>query len=210
MAATAQKSMPKIERIEKLEKVERLYTLAEYLRREERTVDKHEFYNGKIIKMANAKFYHNLIAQNVAFEIRKAAELFNKDYYVLGDGQKIFIEADNVAVYPDALVICEAPQFYKGQESLVLNPKVVIEVLSPRTATYDRAGKFDHYKQIPTFQEYVLIEQNKISVETRFQEETDLWRYKTVVKAEEMIYLRSLDLSISIADIYKKVVFKSK
>jgi Uma2 family endonuclease len=210
MAATAQKSMPQIERVEKLEKVERLYTLAEYLRREERSVDKHEFYNGKIIKMGNAKFYHNLIASNVVRCIGNAAETANKDYYVLGDGQKIFIEADNVAVYPDALVICEAPLFYKGQESLVLNPKVVIEVLSPRTAAYDRAGKFDHYKQIPTFQEYVLIEQNKISIETRFQEETDLWRYKTIVKAEETVYLKSLDLSISVADIYKKVVFKSK
>jgi Uma2 family endonuclease len=207
MVAIAEK--PRL-KIEKLERIERLYTLAEYLRREERSEDKHEFYNGKIIKMPNAKFYHNLIAANIVRAIGNAADAVGKDYYVLGDGQKIFIEADNVAVYPDALVIFDAPQFYKGQESLVLNPIVVIEVLSPRTAAYDRTGKFDKYKKIPTFREYVLIEQNQFSVETRFQEEPDLWRHKTVTKPEDMLHLRALDLSISLADIYKKVVFKVK
>jgi Uma2 family endonuclease len=185
----------------------RLYTLAQYMRKEENTLEKHEFYNGKIVKMPNAKFYHNLIISNIARAINNLLDNLDGDYYVLAGGQKVYVEAENVALYPDALVISEKPQFYEGQQSLLTNPIVIIEVLSKSTAKYDCTDKFNFYKSLSSFKEYVLIDQKSIFVETRFQEAPDVWRYSTYKANEAEVLLRSLRISVKMDDIYKKVVF---
>lgn len=189
-------------------KTPRIYTLEEYLRREEQTIEKHEFYNGQIIKMANSKFYHNLIIHNITRVIGNI--LLDSSYFVLGDSQKVYIEAENAAVYPDALVICEKPEFYKGMESMIVNPLVVIEILSKSTAKYDQVDKFSLYKLLPSFKEYVLIDSRKPAIETRFQVEKDLWRFTNYTESTSSIQLQSIGISISIDDIYKKVEFPSK
>lgn len=195
----------------KAEKAPRIYTLEEYLRREEQTIEKHEFYNGQILKMANSKFYHNLIGSNTVYAIKKAFEFSQNDnFMVLGDSQKVYIEAENAAVYPDAIVICEKPEFYKGMESMIVNPLVVIEILSKTTATYDQTDKFSLYKMLPSFKEYVLIDSRKSAVETRFQVEKDLWRFTNYADPNTLIQLQSIGISISIDDIYKKVEFPVK
>ncbi len=193
--------------LKKKEKVQKTYTLDEYLRREEKSVDKHEFYNGQIVKMPNAKFYHNLTSGNVSAAIKIAVKLLSKKYLVLGDGQKIYIESENISVYPDGLVISESPIFYKDQEYLLTNPLLVVEVLSRATQAYDKQGKFDLYTHLPSFHEYVLIDPKKHFVETRFREEPDLWRIKTEKDSNQSILLRSLGVSISLEDIYENVVF---
>jgi Uma2 family endonuclease len=195
----------------KPEKALRSYTLEEYLHREEHTIDKHEFYNGQIIKMANSKFYHNLIGSNTVYIIKKAFESSQNDnYMVLGDSQKVYIEAENAAVYPDAIVICEKPEFYKGMESMIVNPLVVIEILSKSTVKYDQTDKFSLYKLLPSFKEYVLIDSRKPAVETRFQVEKDLWRFTNYTDSNSLIQLQSIGISISMEDIYKKVEFPVK
>ena len=193
------------------EKSPRLYSLEEYLRREAKAVDKHEFYNGIIQKMGNAKFNHNHIASNTSYSIRKALEaLGDNRFIVLGDGQKIFIESKNVAVYPDCLVICEKPVFYNGLEYLITNPLVVVEVLSRSTAQYDRTDKFSLYKTLPSFKEYVLIDSLGCEVETCFREEPDLWRFKTETDLAASVTFRALGVSIALSDIYRKVAFSVK
>lgn len=191
----------------KKEKVQKTYTLDEYLRREEKSVDKHEFYNGQIVKMANAKFYHNLTGQNVARSIGNAVESLSKEYLVLGDAQKVFIESENVSVYPDGLVVCGEPIFYKDQEFLLTNPLLIVEILSRSTQAYDKQGKFDLYTNLPSFHEYVMVDPKRYFVETRFREEEDLWRIKTEKDPTKSVLLRSIGISISLEAIYKKVVF---
>ena len=192
----------------KTEKTPRLYTLEEYLRREEHTIDKHEFYNGQIIKMANSKFHHNLILHNIHRVIGNI--LLDSSYFILGDSQKVYIESENTAVYPDLIVICEKPEFYKGMESIITNPLVVIEILSKSTAKYDQTDKFSLYKMLPSFKEYVLIDSRKPAVETRFQVEKDLWRFTNYTESSPLINLQSIGISILIEDIYKKVEFPAK
>lgn len=192
----------------KSEKTPRLYTLEEYLRREELSIDKHEFYNGQIIKMANSKFYHNLIIHNITRVLGNI--LLNSSYFVLGDSQKVYIEAENAAVYPDAIVICEKPEFYKGMESMLVNPLVVIEILSKSTAKYDQTDKFSLYKLLPSFKEYVLIDSRKPAVETRFQVEKGLWRFTNYTEPASSITLQSIGISILMEDIYKKIEFPIK
>lgn len=195
----------------KSEKTPRLYTLEEYLRREELSIDKHEFYNGQIIKMANSKFYHNLIGSNTVYTIKKTLDsIQNDNYMVLGDSQKVYIEAENSAVYPDAIVICEKPEFYKGLESMIINPLVVIEILSKSTAKYDQTDKFSLYKLLPSFKEYVLIDSRKPAVETRFQVEKGLWRFTNYTEPTTSINLQSIGISILMEDIYKKIEFSTK
>lgn len=191
----------------KKEKVQKTYTLDEYLRREEKSVDKHEFYNGQIVKIPNAKFYHNLTSGNVSAAIKIAVKLLSKKYLVLGDGQKIYIEPENISVYPDGLVVSEAPIFYKDQEYLLTNPLLVVEVLSRSTQAYDKQGKFDLYTNLPSFHEYVMVDPKRYFVETRFREEEDLWRIKTEKDPTKSVLLRSMGISISLEDIYENVVF---
>jgi Uma2 family endonuclease len=183
------------------------YSLWEYLAREERAKDKHEFYNGIIAKMANAKFNHNLIAMNMAHALLNALKKTGKKYLVLGDGQKVYIESENIALYPDALVIFEKPIFFEGRQDMLVNPIMIVEVLSRSTSLYDRTSKFDFYQEIPSFKEYVLIDSKKIKVETRYREEQDLWRITAYTTENQQIKLKSLDIFVEMDDIYENVEF---
>lgn len=185
----------------------KVYTLWEYLAREERAKEKHEFYNGIIVKMANAKFNHNLISLNTAYSLKIAVKGLSEKFIVLGDNQKVYIEAENVAVYPYALVISEKPIFYQNREDILLNPVVIVEVLSRRTSLYDKTAKFDLYKSIPSFKEYVLIDPKKMSVETRYREEIDLWRITSHNAESQKLNLKSLGITLEMNDIYENVVF---
>jgi Uma2 family endonuclease len=185
----------------------KVYTFEEYLRREEKSVEKHEFYNGKIIKMPGGTDINSEIATNVTTSIKIAVRPLPKKFRVYNSDLKIRIESLNAGVYPDALVICEEPQYWENRRDVIINPLLIVEVLSPSTHTYDRLGKFDLYKEIPGFQEYVLIHSDKYAVETRFREEPDLWRIRTETILNASVPLRSLGVTITMTDIYENIVF---
>jgi Uma2 family endonuclease len=188
----------------------KVYTFEEYLRREEKSVEKHEFYQGKIIKMPGGTDIHSEIAGNMIATIKVAVRPLPRKFKVYTSDLKIRIESLDSGVYPDALVICEQPEYWQNRHDVIVNPLVIIEVLSPSTQTYDRMGKFDLYKELPSFQEYILVSTDTFSVETRFREEPDLWRIKTETNIENIVNLRSLGVSISMADIYENIVFPLK
>ena len=194
----------------RIEKTEKLFSLAEYLRLEEHSTDKHEYHNGKIIKMGNTKFYHNLVATNTIRAIGKKTDLLPKRFLVVGDGQKIYIEPEKKVVYPDGLAIFEQPQFHGKSQVLVINPLVVIEVLSPRTEKYDESGKFDSYCLLPSFKEYILIDPRKFSIKIRYKNEDGAWITHKQTEATGSIDLRSLGVTVALADIYAHVVFPKK
>ncbi len=183
----------------------RLYTLAEFLRKEEKSLRKHEYHNGKIIVMSYSRLPHNLISGNIITALNIAIEKIGKDYMVATSDQMVYFTDLNIGVYPDALVVCEKPEFYDDGQLLLTNPVLVVEVLSKSTRNYDLKGKFDLYKTLPSFREYVLVEQNKISVETRFRVEPNLWRENRETEIEATLKLESLGISLPIKDIYKKV-----
>jgi Uma2 family endonuclease len=185
----------------------RVYTFEEYLRREEKALEKHEFYNGQIIKVMGGTDVHSEISMNIGTAIKIAVKSLLRVYRVYNSDLKIRIEAADIGVYPDALVICEQPQFWNNRRDIITNPLLIVEVLSPSTQSYDRLGKFELYKQIPSFQEYVLVNTDDFGVETRFQEETDLWRIKKHTNPDDIIALRSIGASISMADVYEHIEF---
>lgn len=185
----------------------RRYTLEEYLRREERSRERNEYYDGIIVPLPSAKGPHNIITANTIVALGNALQTLDKDYTLFTNSQKVYLPALNFGLYPDALVISEKPVYWDDNEVLLINPLVIVEVLSRSTRTYDRGEKFSEYKTLPTFREYVLIEQTKYMVETRFREEPDLWREKTYTNTNDRIMLRSIGCSISLADIYRKIRF---
>ena len=189
---------------------ERTYSLEEYLAFEERSPHKHEFDNGKIIPMAKAKARHNQIAANLTGALKYAVRPLPKKYIVYNSDQKVYIEVENKGVYPDALVVCEKPEFWKGDEELIVNPLLVVEVASRSTRAYDRNGKFMLYQKLPSFMEYILVEQNRPSVESWFRIEADTWKKNIETSLEKSIVFRSLGVSVDLAEIYEYVDFFKK
>lgn len=189
-------------------KKERLYSLEEYLMREERSVNKHEFHQGKIIKMPWGNYKHSEIAGNLSHALKLVVKPLPIKYRIFTSDLKIYIEAVDKALYPDALVVCEKPQFWNDREDLIVNPLMIVEVLSPSTRTYDRGEKFLLYEQIPTFKEYVLIEQHKPHVETWFREHPTTWNKITAADLKSQIRFRSLGVSVALSDIYENIDFQ--
>ena len=175
-----------------------------------KAVEKHEFYSGKIVKMPGGTDKHSEISMNIGAAIKFALRPLSIKFRVYNSDLKIRIDSLDSGVYPDALVICKEPEYWQDRQDVIVNPLVIVEVLSPSTQTYDRLGKFELYKQLPSFQEYILVNADKHSVETRFQEETDLWRIKKETDIDNSINIRSLGVTISMADIYENIVFPVK
>lgn len=194
----------------RIEKTEKLFSLAEYLRLEEHSTDKHEYHNGKIIKMGNTKFYHNLVVTNTSCVLSNAVRPLPRKFLIVGDGQKIYIEPEKKVVYLDGLAVFEKPEFHGKSQVLIVNPLLVVEVLSPRTEKYDESGKFDSYCLLPSFKEYILIDPRKFSIEIRYKNEDGAWEINNKTEATGLIDLRSLGVTVALADIYANVVFPKK
>lgn len=190
-----------------LHKPARKYTLEEYLRKEANSTHKHEFINGEIIKMPNARYNHNLIAMNIAIDLSYQTENSDKNYQILGSDQKIYFPSLDEGVYADALAVCEKPLFWDNDDLLLINPILVVEVLSKSTQKYDRTGKFDKYKTLESFKEYVMIRQDICYAEVWYRERPGLWHETIVTDIEEKLPLQSLGVEISMKRIYKNVSF---
>jgi Uma2 family endonuclease len=185
----------------------KIYTLEDYLQKEERAIAKNEFYNGQIIPMPGSKYKHNLIAANMVRFLGNQVDELEKVYLVLNSDQKVYIEAENTAVYPDALVICEKPEFWQGREDLITNPILIVEVLSKSTRKYDLKDKFSLYQLIPSFREYITIEPNKPNVQSWFMQDEETWKVNRASALTQSIHIRSLGIDLALSDIYRRVEF---
>lgn len=187
---------------------EKLYTIEEYLALEEKAETKHEFDNGKIIEMPGEKFNHNTIAANVLFALMLAFRTQQKNCFVQTSDIKILIPAADSFVYPDVAVICEKPQFYADREDVLMNPLLIVEVLSESTARYDREKKFEKYKTLSSLREYVLVAQEEPFVEVFYlhDPENELWKISHASKLEASVQLYSIDVTLKLEDIYKQVL----
>lgn len=179
----------------------------EYLELEEFSLIKNEYFNGEIFAMAGASERHNNIAGNIYADIH--LQIKKSPCKVYQNDMRIFIEKTGLYTYPDVVVVCEKPQLkkYKGLENLQ-NPILIVEVLSPTTADYDKGAKFDHYRTLESLKEYVLVWQDKIRV-ARYTKHTDSsWLLTDVFGDSAQVILDSINSKISMVDIYDKVEFE--
>lgn len=189
------------------EKEPRLYTLGQYLKREAKNEGFRfeEYYNGIIQKLPLAKIAHNIITTNIGVALKFTLKKENTSYHVRMAQQLVYLPKLNFALYPDALVISEAPQYFDKNEVLLTNPLLIVEVLSKGTKKQGRTKKFDEYRTLDSFKEYVLIDQKRCHIEVRYRETPDTWRYTEVTDKDGSIFLKSLNCSILVADIYDNV-----
>ena len=188
--------------------VSRTYTIEEYLAMEEVALEKHEYVNGNIIKMPGGTIYHNLIAGNAITALNNALRKLPQKYFVMGSDMKVFIPQKKQIRYPDALVICEKIETVEGRKDVIINPLVIIEVLSDSTRKFDKTGKFELYQRIPSLKEYILIEQTYPEVTGFYREEKTLWRTQEVNKINEQFVFRALGIKIDLEEIYEGVEFE--
>jgi Uma2 family endonuclease len=181
------------------------YSLSEYFGQEIQSQTRHEYIDGKIIAMTGGTPTHNRIISNLLVALYTA--LKNHPYTVFVTDQRLWIPERRMATYPDIMVVSEPLTYQEGRKDTLINPVLITEVLSSSTANYDREEKFAAYRTIATFQEYLLISQEKCYIE-HFQKEGDRWFF-TAYETNSIICLKSLKIEAVIADIYNKVIFDS-
>ena len=179
------------------------YSLKEYFSILEKSKEKLEYHNGKIYAMAGGTSNHNAISVNMSTQLK--ITLAGKGCQVYSSDQQIMIESINRYVYPDVSVACGDREFADEKKTKLLNPTLVVEVLSKSTAVYDKNTKLRLYSKIPSFQEYVLINAEKVEVHTYFKENDGLWRISFAAQLEDNIHLYSLGIDIAVSEIYDEI-----
>jgi len=182
-------------------------SLAQYLTQEEHAKEKHNYINGNLLKVPGGTSVHNLIAARILIELGYVLDKKDKAYYIFNSDMKIHIPEFNHVVYPDAVVVCEKIELYPGRQDILVNPLLVIEVLSTSTSMYDRTTKFWGYKSIPAFKEYILIYQDQPWIESFHRIKTDQWENEVVKGLDSHLNCRSIDCEISLNGIYRGVTF---
>ncbi len=182
----------------------RKYTLEEYIAIEEASEMKHEFRNGEIVAMAGASPNHAFILADLVFLIR--SQLKSGGCRIASADMRVRMTPTGRYSYPDLVVVCGTPVFDDTKPQALLNPTIIIEVLSESTATYDRGDKFHDYRTLPSLTDYVLVAQDRASVEHyQRQGESDLWLYQAVEGLEATLLIGGLNLSLPLVDVYAQV-----
>ena len=180
------------------------YSIAEYLQKESTSKERHEYQNGWIINMAGGSYNHSKIIGNTMGQLNRLLETSNCAEF--DSNLKVYIDSSNAFVYPDTMVICGQPEFYENRKDIITNPMLIIEVLSPSTASYDRSEKFIQYRSLPSFKEYVLIASDRPLVETFYREDDTYWRISSAIGLESNIHLYSINHTIPLKAIYRKTI----
>lgn len=180
-------------------------TPQEYLARERMADSRSEFYRGKMIAMAVSSWGHTLIKDNLT---REAGDhLKNGPCKVLTSDLRVKITATGLYTYPDIVMVCEEPQFEDDRFDTLLNPRVIVEVLSDSTEKYDRGTKFAHYRQLPSVQEFVLVAQDRPFVERYVRQADGSWLMTAFSEMTQTFAFGTVAAHVAFADIYRGVTF---
>ncbi len=178
-----------------------------YLALEAESDTKYEYHNGFIVAMAGGTPLHSQLCANAGRFIGNAIDDAGKRCIVYTSDLKVRIESANRTYYPDVPICCEAPQFSVKDPNALVNPTLIVEVLSTSTENDDRLLKFHHYRQLASLQEYLLISQAEPEVITHFKQAEDLWEIKTIRGLSASVQLKSLGCTVQMKDLYRSVKF---
>ncbi|MSU62981.1 MAG: Uma2 family endonuclease [Pedosphaera sp.] len=185
----------------------RKLTQQEYLEVERRAHFKSEFFDGEMFAMAGGTPHHSLIATNLAREFGNA--LKGRPCIPYNADLRVKIEATGLFTYPDLSVVCGPLEFAPGTDDTIINPTLIIEVLSDSTEAYDRGKKFEHYRQIRSLKEYVLVSQKEPKMEIFTRQADDRWLLSEASDLEVKFEITSLGIAVSPAEVFANVKFVS-
>ena len=181
---------------------EHIYTPEEYLALERGADHRSEYVNGRIYAMAGASRRHNLIALSLGSEIRAALRGRPCEAYV--SDMRVKVAATGFYTYPDVVAVCGVPELEDRHGDTLLNPALIIEVLSDSTANYDRGEKFTHYRQMESLREYVLVAQDEVRVQ-RYLRDGERWMFAETRDLDGVLPLESIGCSVPMREIYARV-----
>ena len=182
-----------------------VFSPEQYLALERNASFKSEFHEGHIYAMTGASREHNLVSINIAGEFRD--QLKNRPCEAYLNDMRVKAATARNYFYPDAAVVCGQPVFEDGHHDTMLNPTVLIEVLSPTTEAYDRGDKFRQYRNIASLQEYLLVSQNKPLIE-RFVRQGDGWVLTAHEGVDAVVTVEAIDCTLALSEVYHKVTFE--
>ena len=178
-------------------------TPEEYLSRERKAEFRSEYFRGEMFAMAGASANHNLMVLNAGSHLRD--QLKKKQCRVFPSDLKLRIQATGLYTYPDLSVVCGEPQLESDSGDVLLNPVVLVEVLSDSTEAYDRGKKFEHYRTIPSLKHYVLIAQDRHSMDCFTRSTDGSWNLTSCQGLDGKILLDAIDSELVGAEVYDKV-----
>jgi len=144
---------------------------------------------------------HNRIVFNVTISL--GIKIQGKSCDILGSDQRVYIPSNSLYTYPDLTIVCDQPIPAEEDKMSLTNPSAIVEVLSPTTKNYDRTTKFTLYQDIPTFQEYILIDSRSVLVEHHYKNADGQWICQTSDQFTDSLAIKTVDVSVLLSDIYK-------
>ncbi|MEK0179414.1 MAG: Uma2 family endonuclease [Oscillatoriales cyanobacterium] len=184
------------------------FTPEEYLALEEAAEYKSEYLDGVIIPMTGGTTNHNRISLNMSIALRLALKGLDYDVFI-GD-VRLWLPKKRFYTYPDVMVIPGKPEYYNNRQDTVMNPQAIVEVLSKSTKAYDRTDKFKLYQTIPTFQEYILIDQSQVYIEQYCKLANKRWSYRQYDEEDATLVFNFFQVEVALADVYEKVDFEAE
>jgi Uma2 family endonuclease len=184
----------------------RLFTPDEYLILERRSEFKSEYFDGEIFAMSGATLAHNRIATNLLVEL---ARQLAKSCQSLGSDMRVGVTARGPYFYPDVSVVCGKPQLRDNTNDCLMNPAVIIEVLSPSTESYDRTQKFTSYQRIATLTDFLLVSQSEPRIEHYTRQRTGGWLLNTVTGLDSTLSISSIGCELISSRVYEQVEFEA-
>jgi Uma2 family endonuclease len=176
------------------------YTFAEYIAIDEASPTKHEYVNGEILAMSGGTLEHSQLAANVIGEL--GAQLRGRPCAVYTSDARVRVLATGLATYPDVTVVCGSVERDPESKSTIVNPALIVEVLSDSTESYDREEKFAHYRRIPSLREYLLVSQHERRITHLSRNDDGSWTLRDVVGAS-VVRLPSIGCELSLAEVYR-------
>lgn len=180
------------------------FTPEEYLAQERKAEYKSEYIAGQKVAMSGVSREHSLINGNIARVI--GPQLLDRPCEVYVSAMRLKVTALGMYTYPDTVVVCGDARFEDEQVDTLLNPTLIVEVLSPSTEAYDRGAKFGYYRQLPSLQDYLLVAQDQMLIE-HFAREDEGWLLTETADLSEIVQLPSIACELPVAEVYRKVAF---
>lgn len=182
------------------------YTPEEYLALERVSEVRHEFYRGERFVMAGASEAHNLIADNVTFGLRE--QLRDKGCRAYSSDMRVRVQPNGLYTYPDVAVACPPIEFADETRDTLLNPQVIVEVLSKSTEKFDRSKKFVLYRELTSLKQYVLVSQSEARVDSYVRQADGVaWLMVPSTGLEATLDFPTVGCKLSLADVYRDVDF---
>ena len=180
-----------------------LLTPEEYLAAERAAETRSEYVDGVVYPMTGASLNHILIVTNLTIEL--GLQLRGKPCFVMSNEMKVRLPDSQKFFYPDVTAVCGELQFHDDRKDIIVNPALIIEVLSPSTEAFDRGDKFHSYQRIDSLREYILVSQDQPYIEQYVRRDAGTWSYRSVTGREGSLALPSVECTLNLGAVYDKV-----